>query len=81
MLIFAVTGLLRIVCTRYFTLREDDSRVRKEHATENMAMVRHIILNMLQNTKKKFKDMSIRRLQKKAGWGDLTLDTILMAAF
>ncbi len=44
------------------TLREDDSRVRKNHAPENMAMVRHIILNMLQNTKKKFKDMSIRRL-------------------
>lgn len=63
------------------TLREDDSRVRKDHAPENMAMVRHIILNMLQNTKKKFKDMSIRRLQKKAGWGDSTLDMILMAAF
>ena len=63
------------------TLREDDSRVRKDHAPENMAMVRHIILNMLQNTKKKFKDMSIRRLQKKAGWGDSTLDMILMATF
>ena len=63
------------------TLREDDSRVRKDHAPENMAMVRHIILNMLQNTKKKFKDMSIKRLQKKAGWGDSTLDMILMADF
>jgi predicted transposase YbfD/YdcC len=63
------------------TLREDDSRVRKDHAPENMAMVRHIILNMLQNTKRKFKDMSIKRLQKKAGWGDSTLDMILMAAF
>ena len=63
------------------TLREDDSRVRKDHAPENMAMLRHIILNMLQNTKRKFKDMSIKRLQKKAGWGDSTLDMILMAAF
>ncbi|STX61888.1 hypothetical protein [Legionella moravica] len=43
------------------------SDVRKDHAPENMATVRHIILNVLQNTKKKFKDMSIRRLQKKAG--------------
>jgi hypothetical protein len=34
-----------------------------------------------QNTKKKFKDMSIKRLQKKAGWGDSTLDMILMADF
>ncbi|STX63642.1 MULTISPECIES: hypothetical protein [Legionella] len=33
------------------------------------------------DTLKKFKDMSIRRLQKKAGWGDSTLDMILMAAF
>ncbi|RUR17817.1 transposase family protein [Legionella sp. km535] len=62
------------------TLREEDSRVRKDHAPENMAMVRHIILNELQNTKKKFKDMSIRRLQKKAGRGYSTLDMILMAA-
>jgi predicted transposase YbfD/YdcC len=51
------------------TLREDSSRVRKDHAPENMAMVRHIILNMLQNAKRQFKDMSIKRLQKKAGWG------------
>ncbi|RUR16675.1 hypothetical protein ELY21_12655 [Legionella sp. km535] len=62
------------------TLREEDSRIRNDHAPENMAMVRHIILNRLQNTKKKFKDMSIRRLQKKAGRGDSTLDMILMAA-
>lgn len=63
------------------TLREDDSRVRKDHAPENMAMVRHIILNMLQNAKKKFKDMSLKRLQKKAGWGETTLDMILMQEF
>jgi len=45
------------------------------------AMVRHIVLNMLQNTKKTFKEMSIKRLQKKAGWGNSTLDMILMADF
>lgn len=63
------------------TLREDESRIRKDHAPENMAMIRHIVLNMLQNTKKGFKDMSIKRLQKKAGWGDPTLEMILMQAF
>ena len=63
------------------TLREDDSIVRKDHAPANMAMVRYIILNMLQDTKKKVKDMSIKRLQKKAGWGNSTLDMILMAYF
>lgn len=60
------------------TLGEDSSRIRKDHAPENMAMVRHITLNLLQNAKKQFKDMSIKRLQKKAGWGDSTLDLILM---
>lgn len=63
------------------TLREDDSRVRKDHAPENMAMVRHIILNMLQNAKKQLKDISLRGLQKKAGWGESTLDMILMQTF
>lgn len=63
------------------TLREDDSRVRKYNAPENMAMVRHVILNMLQNAKKNFKDMSLKRLQKKAGWGESTLDMVLMEKF
>ena len=63
------------------TLGEDHSRVRKDHAPENMAMVRHIILNMLQMAKKQFKDMSIKRLQKKAGWAESTLDLILMQKF
>ena len=63
------------------TMNEDQSRVRKDHAPENMAMVRHIALNMLQNTKKTYKDMSIRGLQKKAGWGNSTLNKILMKKF
>jgi predicted transposase YbfD/YdcC len=63
------------------TLCEDNSRVRKDNAPENMAMVRHIILNMLQNAKKQFKDMSLKRLQKKAGWGDSALDMILLQDF
>lgn len=63
------------------TLGEDSSRIRKDHAPENMAVVRHITLNMLQMAKKTFKDMSIRRLQKKAGWGDNTLDLILGQKF
>lgn len=64
------------------TLREDDSRVRKDNAPENMAMVRHMILNMLRNAKKtEKKDMSLKRLQKKAGWGESALDKILLQDF
>jgi predicted transposase YbfD/YdcC len=32
-------------------LREDDSRIRKEHSAENMAVVRHIVVNLLRQEK------------------------------
>jgi len=64
------------------TMGEDLSRVRKDHAPENMAMIRHIVLNLLRGAKSQFrKDMSLKGLQKKAGWGDNTLSTILMQEF
>ena len=60
------------------TFREDQSRVRGRRAAENMAVMRHIALNLLQSAKKHFKkDMSISRLRKRAGWGGDTLHTIL----
>lgn len=64
------------------TMGEDLSRVRKDHAPENMGMVRHIVLNLLRGAKSQFKkDMSLKGLQKKAGWGEKTLSTILMQKF
>lgn len=64
------------------TMGEDFSRVRKDHAPENMAMVRHIVLNLLRGAKSQFrKDMSLKGLQKKAGWGEKTLNAILMQGF
>ena len=58
---------------------EDFSRVRKDHAAENMAMVRHMVLNLLRGAKPQYrKDMSLKGLQKKAGWGNKTLANILM---
>ena len=38
-------------------------------------MVRHPALNLLQISKNKFKDTSLKRLRKKAGWGNYTLRT------
>jgi len=59
---------------------EDDSRVRSGHAAENMALIKHVALNQLQMAKPNFrKDMSIKRLRKKAGWDSETLDTIITA--
>lgn len=63
------------------TFREDESRVRLKNAAENMAIIRHMALNMLQNAKKAYSDTSIRGLRKKAGWGDGTLDFILKQQF
>jgi predicted transposase YbfD/YdcC len=59
------------------TFCEDDSRIREKNAVENMGLVRKIVFNILQTAKKKFKDMSIRRLRKKSGWDYDTLDTVL----
>jgi predicted transposase YbfD/YdcC len=45
---------------------EDGSRVRKDNAPENMAMLRHVALNLLKaDTSKK---SSIRLKRKRAGW-------------
>jgi predicted transposase YbfD/YdcC len=60
---------------------EDNSRVHKENAGQNMALIRHIVLNMLSNAKKCFKDIGTKALRKKAAWGNLTLDLILKQNF
>ena len=46
--------------------REDDSRVRKGHAPENLAILRHIALNKLKNEKSLKRGIKTKR--KKAGW-------------
>lgn len=63
------------------TFREDDSRVRKDHAPENMSLIRRWTLNMLKTAQKKMKDISIKGLRKKAGWGNSTLDLVLQGNF
>lgn len=60
---------------------EDESRVRKDNAGENMALIRHITLNMLNNAKKQIKNVGIKGLRKKAGWGNKTLRLILEQNF
>lgn len=60
---------------------EDYSRVRKQRASENMALVRHTVLNMLTNGRKSFKDVGIKALRKKAAWGNATLELILNQNF
>lgn len=61
--------------------REDDSRIRDRCAAENMAIIRHTALNLLQKTKVNYKDTSLKALRKKAGWGNETLRDILRQKF
>ena len=63
------------------SMSEDSSRVRKDYAPENLAMFRHICLNMLQQAKKGMKDISIKGLRKLAGWCEATLIKIVSASF
>lgn len=54
---------------------EDQSRIRQHNAPHNMAVMRHVALNMIQ--KAKTKRQSIKRLRKMAGWDDQVLENIL----
>jgi predicted transposase YbfD/YdcC len=57
------------------TFREDDSRVRKDHAPENFAILRHMALNIL-NRARKGKE-SIKTMRLRAGWDEAYLTKLL----
>lgn len=56
------------------TFREDQSRLRKGHGAQNMAIVRHFALNLLRNAHDK---KSLRLRRKIAGWSPEYLGSLL----
>lgn len=56
------------------TFRDDDSRVRKDQAPKNFAVVKHMAMNLLNKAKDK---KSLRVMRKKAGWNNRFLMQIL----
>jgi predicted transposase YbfD/YdcC len=63
---------------------EDSSRIRKDNAPTNMAIIRHAALNMMRTVKKTniaYNRKSIRLMRKSAGWRDDVLAEILTQVF
>lgn len=57
------------------SFRDDDSRIRRGNAPQNIAIIKHMALNLLQ--KAKGKRDSIKQLRKAAGWEETQLIKIL----
>ena len=55
--------------------REDESRVRKNHGPENLAMLRHIALNLLKH--EKTTTLGIKNKRLRAGWDNKYLTKVL----
>jgi len=58
--------------------REDDSRIREENAPMNMAIIRHVSLNLINKARN---NVSIKCFRKSAGWDNKKLDNILLTKF
>lgn len=56
-------------------MREDESRIRTDHAPANMAVLRHIALNIIRSDKTR--KVGIKISQHKAGWDDTYMGRLL----
>ena len=61
------------------SFRDDDSRIRQGNAPENITVIKHVALNMLQANKQKRE--SIKGLRKVAAWDHDRMHNILAQKF
>ena len=54
---------------------EDASRVRRGHAVANLGVIRHAVLNAIRAVKPERE--SVKRMRKRAGWSEATLESVL----
>lgn len=55
--------------------REDDSRIRKDHAPANMTVLRHIAVNLLKQEKSA--KIGVNNKRKRAGWDNAYLEKVV----
>ena len=60
---------------------DDQSRIRKGNAPQNMAIIKKTALNLLQIIKRKRPRVSLKCMRKLAGWDNDFLDSVLTAKF
>ena len=58
------------------TFREDNSRIRKDHSAENMAVVRHLALDILKLYPEK---LSLARKRRRCSYDDAFLTSVLLS--
>ena len=60
---------------------DDQSRIRKGNAPQNMAIIKKTVLNLLRIMKKDHPRISLKRMRKLAGWDNNFLHNVLTAKF
>ena len=60
---------------------DDQSRIRKGNAPQNMAIIKKTVLNLFRIVKNNMKYISFKQMRKLAGWDNEFLNTVLLAKF